>query len=87
MQFAPMHRLALGAALVTSLSLIGCKSDFEKLADEVCACSDQKCLDEVQKKWKDKVPDTKLGEIDKLPEKDKAAVEKMAKCAFDIAKK
>lgn len=80
-----MRRTVLwtGALLVSLFSLTGCKSDMEKYADDVCACSDSKCVEEVGKKWEGKFP---KGEGDKamkdMNEKDKEAFGKALACAF-----
>ncbi|MBK6519029.1 MAG: hypothetical protein IPM79_38950 [Polyangiaceae bacterium] len=85
-----MYRTTLLAVgLLVSLATVGCKSDIEKYADDICACSDKKCVDEVQAKWKDKMKDDKGGEkkLEDLKPEEKAAFEKMMKCSIEIFEK
>jgi hypothetical protein len=83
-----MKRIAVFAVVGLSLSLVACKSAIEKAADEVCACKDTDCVKKVGDKYKDKMPDMKLGDAEKsLSEKDKEALGKMIKCSLDLATK
>jgi hypothetical protein len=78
-----MSRALWAAALFSSLALVGCKSDIEKYSDDVCACSDKKCLDDVQAKWKDKIPKDEGGKkLADMPPKEKEAMEKAIACAL-----
>jgi hypothetical protein len=73
--------VVFAVALFASLAAVGCKSDIEKYADEVCACSDKKCVEEVANKWKDKGPkgDKKLED---LSEKEKEAAGRILECSL-----
>ena len=77
------------AAVLCSLALVGCKSDIEKYADEVCDCKDQKCVDEVAKKWGDKVGTKKEGgdkKLEDMSEKDKEAFGRALACSLKYVK-
>jgi hypothetical protein len=83
----PSGRMLMKKALlfvsvaVVAFSATGCKSDIEKAADEVCECKDEKCIDEVGKKWDSKMPKGADPEKMKdMSEKDQAAMKKMIDC-------
>jgi hypothetical protein len=67
---------------VAAFVVTGCKSDVEKMADEVCECKDKKCLEDVSAKYKDKMPKDEKKE---LTGKDKEAADKMAGCMLKLA--
>ena len=79
----------LMAAMACALGLVGCKSDVQKYADQVCDCKDQKCVDEVAKQWADKVgpkggdKDKKLGD---MSDKDKEALGRALECSMKYMK-
>jgi hypothetical protein len=85
-------RSALFALAVPALlAVVGCKSQYEKFADESCACKDSACIKEVGEKHKGLLggEKTSLEEADKklkaLPEKDQEAFKRGFKCTMDIA--
>lgn len=85
-------RLALALVVLPSmLAITGCKSQYEKYADESCACKDSACVKEVSEKHKDMLggEKTSLKELDAkiaaLPEKDKKAFERGFECMMKIA--
>lgn len=83
-----MYRTTLLAVgLVLSLASIGCKSDIEKYADDVCACTDKKCLEDVSNKWKEKMPKDDKKKLEDMKPEEKAAFEKALKCSLEIAMK
>ena len=70
-------------AIFASFAAVGCKSDIEKYADEVCACSDKKCLDEVTAKWKDKVPKQEGDKkMEDMSDKEKEAMGRIIACSL-----
>lgn len=81
-----MYRTTLlVVGLFLSLATVGCKSDIEKYADDVCACKDKKCLDEVSAKYKDKFPKDDKKKLEDMPAKDKEAFGRALECSLKIA--
>jgi hypothetical protein len=78
-------------ALFALTSLIGCKSDYEKYADDSCGCKDTKCLKEVSEKYKSLLggEKTKLKDLEEklkaLPESDQKAFGRGMECTMKIA--
>lgn len=70
--------------------LSGCKSRFEKYADDVCDCKDIACLQEVGKKHQDLAEkagsaEDAMKKLDSLSDKDKAAITRAMGCATKTA--
>jgi hypothetical protein len=87
-----IHVPALFLVVLPALvAITGCKSEYEKYADESCACKDAACVKEVGEKHKGMLGGEKstLKEMDAklaaLPEKDKKAFERGFECAMKIA--
>lgn len=85
-------RAALFALVLPStLAIVGCKSDYEKYADDACACKDAACLKEIGEKHKGLLggDKTSLKDLDEklkaLPEKDRKAFERGFECTMKIA--
>lgn len=78
-------------ALVCLPLLVGCKSNYEKFADDICACKDEACFKATGDKYKDTLGDGKLKDMEEkmkaLSETDKKAFERGMKCAIDFAMK
>lgn len=83
------HTLVLVA--LSLVSVVGCKSNYEKFADDICACKDEACFKSTGDKYKDTLGDGKLKDMDEkmksLSEADKKAFERGMKCAIDFAMK
>jgi hypothetical protein len=80
-----MKKFALMFSVVAiAFVATGCKSDIEKMADDICACKDKKCLDEVQAKWKDKMPegDKDSKTMKDMSDKDKEAFGRAMTCSL-----
>jgi hypothetical protein len=83
----------LAIVIPSALFVVGCKSEYEKYADEACACQDQACIKTVSENHKGMLggEKTSLKELDAklnaLPEKDKKAFEKGFECMMKIAMK
>jgi hypothetical protein len=58
-------------------------SDMDRYADELCACSDQKCVDSTNKAWEDKLD----GKLTDMSDKDKAAFSRALGCALKYVAK
>ena len=87
-----LHVPALFAIVLPSmLAIAGCKSNYEKFADDTCACKDAKCVKEVGDKHKDLLGGEKTtmkeleAKLAALPEKDKKAFERGFECAMKVA--
>lgn len=85
-------RTALFAiALPSLLAVAGCKSEYEKYADESCACKDSACVKEVSEKHKNMLggEKTSLKDLDAkikaLPEKDQKEFQRGFECMMKIA--
>ena len=71
----------LAALVVGSLALTGCKSEIEKYADDVCACKDKKCVDELDKAMEEKHKgEDKAQLLKNMSGKDLAALGKASEC-------
>lgn len=71
----------LSAVIVAGLALTGCKSEVEKYADDVCACKEKKCVDELDKAMDEKHKgENKADLLKNLSGKDLAALGKAAEC-------
>jgi hypothetical protein len=83
---------ALFAVVLPSMfAIAGCKSQYEKYADESCACKDAACIKAVSESHKDMLggEKTSLKELDAkinaLPEKDKKEFQRGFECMMKIA--
>ena len=78
----------VGLALLSLTAVTGCKSKYEKFADEICACKDEKCFKDTGDKNKDELGG-KMKDMEEkmksLSETDKKAFEKGFKCMMDFA--
>jgi hypothetical protein len=79
-------RTVLAAVVVPSLfALVGCKSPYEKFADDACACKDEACLKGLGEKHKD-IAGGSMKDVDakraSLSDKDKEALDRGIACAF-----
>jgi hypothetical protein len=83
--------LALFCLALPAVALAGCKSDYEKFADDACACKDDKCMKDVSEKYKGLLGGEKatLKEMDEkmkaLSDKDKTAFSKGFECVVKVA--
>lgn len=77
--------------LPAALFITGCKSEYEKYADESCACKDTACMKEVSEKHKTMLGGEKTSlkeleaKVNALPEKDKKAFERGFECMMKVA--
>lgn len=85
------NAVLLATVVSSMLAITGCKSEYEKYADESCACKDADCIKKVSEAHKGMLggEKTTLKELDaklkELPEKDKKAFERGFECAMKIA--
>jgi hypothetical protein len=79
----------VGLALLSLSALAGCKSNYEKFADETCACKDEKCFKDTADKYKDALGGGKMKDMEAkmatLGEADKKAFERGLECAIKFA--
>jgi hypothetical protein len=87
-----MKKIMIGAFVALGFGMTACgggiASKFNSLADQVCACKDQACLDEVEKKAEGMVKDMMASMKSEPSESDikaiEAAMERGEKCASKI---
>ncbi|MFO0616512.1 MAG: hypothetical protein U0414_28220 [Polyangiaceae bacterium] len=70
----------LGSVLVLAFAAMGCKSESEKFADEVCACADKDCAMKVVDRLLEKHKDDDKSKKEKDSEADKKAGERAEEC-------
>lgn len=84
-------KLGISFVALALVSLVGCKSNYEKFGDEMCACKDEACFKSTGDKYKDTLGSGKLKDLDEkmksLGEADRKAFERGMKCAIDFAMK
>jgi hypothetical protein len=78
-----MKHITTAAVLVAlGFGVVGCKSDLEKYADEVCACDNMECVQKVGEAWKDKMPKQDAKKLDEMSEADQKAIAKALECSL-----
>ena len=90
-----MKAALLVSCLFVAVAGVGCKSDMEKMQDDICACADKKgddakkCMDDVTKTYKDKMDKGSGADAEKkmkdMSDKDKEAFGKAMACAMKAA--
>jgi hypothetical protein len=85
-----LNATILATAVFALTALAGCKSDYEKYADDSCGCKDTKCLQGVSEKYKSLFGEkTKLKDLEEklktLPESDQKAFGRGMECTMKIA--
>lgn len=85
------NALLFATAITSMLAITGCKSEYEKYADEACACKDADCVKKVGESHKGMLGGEKTSlkdleaKLNALPEKDKKAFERGFECTMKIA--
>lgn len=85
-----LHAALATTAIFALTALAGCKSDYEKYADDSCACKDTNCLKGVSEKYKALFGEkTKLKDMEEkmksLPESDQKAFGRGMECMMKTA--